>query len=203
MPFYALVEADTGDILDVVTYLEGPAPVGVLVIELPARWEDVEAYLRARRKDRGGGGGGEVLLERDEQGQGGKGGARRDLTDAEEFYARLEAQLARAEAERRNFTVMLFDLAPSDRAEGHVFVQQTLREHDQELLPCDTMTKLRDHLVAVLMPDIDARDQAMKPRRGESLTLVYPYDAMQLRTLARRQHSWLKPRAFRGEKRSA
>jgi len=202
MPFYALVDARTGDIIDVVTYLDGPSPPGVMVVELPARWEDVEAYLRARRRDRGGGGGGEVLLERDEQSHS-KGEQRREMTDAEEFYARLEAQLGRSETERRTFSVLLFDLAPADRGDGHAFVLETLASHGQELLPCDVLARLREHLVAVLMPDIDARDQRITVHRGDILALVYPHDADAIRSLARRRHPWLKPRALRTDARSA
>lgn len=201
MPFYAYVEALTGDIVDVKEYLDGPAPPGVIVVELPGKFEDVAAFLRGR-KDRGGGGGGEALLDRDEDEGGGRGGGRRELTDAEEFFVRLQAQLARSEAEGRPFSVLLFDLSPIDRQEGHEFVLRTLDEHRQELLPCDYVSRLRDHLVAVMMPDIDARESDITPSRGTVSKLVYPFDKDGLRALVKRQHALLKPPAMR-QKRSA
>jgi hypothetical protein len=197
MPFYALVEAATGDIVDVKEYLEGPPPAGCIVVELPGRFEDVQAFLRARRKSRGGGGGSEVLLDREEETASSRGGGRRDLTDAEEFFARLQAQLARSAVESRPFTVLLFDLAQIDRPEGHEFVLRTLSDHGQELLPCDHVARLRDHLVAVMMPDIDARETNVKPERGSVSRLVYPFDAEAISALARRNHPLLKPPAMR------
>jgi hypothetical protein len=202
MPFYAYVEALTGDIVDVKEYLDGPAPKGVIVVELPGKFEDVEAFLRAHRKDRGGGGGGEVLLDRDDGEHAARGGGRRDLTDAEEFFVRLQAQLARSEAEGRPFSVLLFDLSPIDRQEGHEFVLRTLNDHRQELLPCDHVSRLRDHLVAVMMPDIDARETEITPSRGSLAKLVYPFDKDGLLALVKRQHPLLKPAAMR-QKRSA
>jgi hypothetical protein len=93
--------------------------------------------------------------------------------------------------------VLLFDLASIDRAEGHEFVLRTLADHKQELLPCDHVARLRDHLVAVMMPDINARDTAIQPQRGSLLTLVYPFDKDGVRALAKRQHVLLKPPAMR------
>jgi len=202
MAFYAFVEALTGDIVDVKAYVDGPPPPGVIVVELPGKFEDVEAFLRGRRRSRGGGGGSELFLEREEDTSGGRGRGRRDLTDAEEFFARLQAQLARSEAEGRPFTVLLFDLASIDRQEGHEFVLRTLDYHGQELLPCDHVARLRDHLVAVMMPDIDGRESAIEPVRGTVTTLVYPFDKDALRSLAKRQHPLLKPGPMRA-KRSA
>jgi hypothetical protein len=197
MPFYALVEALTGDIVDVKEYLDGPPPTGCIVVELPGRFEDVQAYLRTRRKSRGGGGGSEVLLDRDEDAASGAGRGRRDLTDAEEFFVRLQAQLVRSEAEGRPFSVLLFDLASIDRQEGAEFVLRTLDEHGQELLPCDLVARLRDHLVAVMMPDIDARESPIEPARGSVVTLAYPFEKQALQSLARRNHPLLKPPAMR------
>jgi hypothetical protein len=202
MAFYALVEVLTGDIVDVKPYLDGPPPPGVIVVELPGKFEDVEAFLRGRRRNKAGGGGGEVLLDREEGDSAGRGQGRRDLTDAEEFFVRLQAQLARSEAEGRPFSVLLFDLSPVDRQEGHEFVLRTLDDSAQELLPCDHVARLRDHLVAVMMPDIDARETQIEPQRGSVYTLVYPFDRDQLRALAKRQHTLLKPPAMRA-KRSA
>jgi hypothetical protein len=196
MAFYAFVEALTGDIVDVKEYLEGPPPAGCIVVELPGKFENVEAFLRGR-KNKAGGGGGEVMLDRDEESDASKGRGRRDLTDAEEFFARLQTQLSRAESEGRAFSVMLFDLATIDRAEGREFVLRTLDAHGQELLPCDHVARLRDHLVAVLMPDIDARDTKLEPERGTITLLVYPFDKEGLRSLVKRQHALLKPPAMR------
>lgn len=200
MPFYAYVEALTGDIIDVVEYLDGPAPNGVIVVELPGKFEDVQAYLRGRRRHGAGGGNGEAFVDRDEE-EGGRSRGKRDLTDAEEFFLRLQAQIARSEAEGRPFSVLLFDLASVDRPEGHEFVLRTLDQHDQELLPCDHVSRLRDHLVAVMMPDIDARSINIEPARGTMSKLVFPFDKDPLRALAKRQHPLLKPAAMR--KRSA
>ena len=201
MPFFAFVEALTGDIVDVKPYLDGPAPPGCIVVELPGKFEDVQTFLR-RRKDRGGGGNDEVLVDREDEGAAGPGRGRRDLTDAEEFFVRLQAQLARSESEGRSFSVMLFDLASIDRQEGHEFVLRTLDEHNQELLPCDSVSRLRDHLVAVMMPDIDGRDARIEPKRGSVVTLVYPFDKDGLRALVKRQHVLLKPPAMRQKRAS-
>jgi hypothetical protein len=201
MAFYAFVEALTGDIVDVREYLEGPPPAGCIVVELPGKFENVEAFLRGR-KNKAGGGGGEVMLDRDEESDASKGRGRRELSDAEEFFVRLQAQLSRAESEGRAFSVMLFDLATIDRAEGHEFVLRTLESHGQELLPCDHLARLRDHLFAVLMPDIDARDTRLEPERGSVTLLVYPFDKEGLRLLVKRQHLLLKPPAMR-QKRAA
>jgi len=201
MAFYAFVEALTGDIVDVKQYLDDPPPAGCIVVELPGKFENVEAFLRGR-KNKAGGGGGEVLLDRDDDADAQRGRGRRDLTDAEEFFVRLQAQLARSEAEGRPFSVMLFDLASVDRQEGHEFVLRTLDAHQQELLPCDHVSRLRDHLVAVMMPDIDARDTRIEPQRGTVTTLVYPFEKDALRALVKRQHALLKPPAMR-VKRSA
>jgi hypothetical protein len=201
MAFYAFVEALTGDIVDVKQYLDGPPPPGCIVVELPGKFENVEAFLRGRR-NKAGGGGGEVLLDHEEDDAAGRGRGRRDLTDAEEFFVRLQAQLGRSEAEGRPFSVLLFDLFPIDRQEGHEFVLRTLDDHGQELLPCDYVSRLRDHLVAVMMPDIDARETDIQPQRGSVTRLVFPFEAEAIRALAKRQHVLLKPPAMR-QRRSA
>jgi hypothetical protein len=76
-------------------------------------------------------------------------------------------------------------------------VLRTLDDHGQELLPCDLVARLRDHLVGVLMPDIDARDAHLQPARGTVSTLVYPADRGAMQSLAKRMHPLLKPPAMR------
>ncbi|TAK55265.1 MAG: hypothetical protein EPO22_14680, partial [Dehalococcoidia bacterium] len=71
MPFYAIVEATTGNVLDVELTLDEPLPPGAIAVELPGRWEDLPEHIRARLRNKAGGGGGEAYVDREETEAGG------------------------------------------------------------------------------------------------------------------------------------
>jgi hypothetical protein len=193
MPFYALVEALTGDIIDVVESLDEELPPGAIAVELPAREDDLRRWLAQHRKDRGGGGaGGEVFLDRDEHGEKGKSGRRDEMRESEAFFARLQSEMIRSELEGRNLAVILFELAPVDQPRAQDFVVETLQRHGQELLPCDLVAGLREHLVGVVMPDTDASELRIQPARGSVLTLTVPRDRDQVELIRRRRHPLLR-----------
>jgi hypothetical protein len=199
VPFYALVEALTGDIIDVVESLDEAVPAGAIAIELPAREDDVRHWLAQHRKDRGGGGaGGEVFLDRTEHGEKGKGGRRDEMSDSEAFFARLQQEILRTELDGRHLAVMLFDIAPIDRGAPHEFVKETLRRHGQDLLPCDLVSQLRDHIVGVLMPDTDSEDLRIVPERGYVTAMTFPRDRDQIELVRRRRHPLLRRSLHRG-----
>jgi hypothetical protein len=197
MPFYVIIEALSGEILDVVMSLDEQLPSGAIAIELPAPNDDIRRWLKAHKKGAGGGSAGELRLDREDAESAGAGGAPQPrFRDAEQFFARLEQELARAEQGGRHLGVLLFDLAPIDRGQSQEFVVETLRLHGQELLPCDLVARLRDHLTAVLLPDIDARALGIVPERGGVTALTYPLDRLALEALRRRRHPLLRmPRA--------
>jgi len=198
MPFYAIVEPLSGEVLEVTAALDEPVPGGAIVVELPGRWEDLPAHLRAKLKNKSGGGGGEMFLDRDEQDAAGGGGQRSPASDAEQFFARLEVELLRAEESGRPLTVLLFEVAAVDRPQATDFVRETLEAHGQELLPCDFLAKLREHLAAVMLLDIDGHTLAIVPERGNLTVLTYPADRLALEALRRRKHPLLRPAALRG-----
>lgn len=197
MPFYAIVEALSGDIIDVVeSYDDGDMPAGAIAIELPAKEDDIRRWLALHRTDRGGGGVGEAFVEADEATDSGKHRDRRDeLTSSEAFFARLNAELVRCELEGRHLGVMLFDLAPSDRPLAQEFVLDALARHGQEMLPCDLLSRLRDHLVGVLMPDTDSAQISVQVPRGSVLALTFPADREQIELIRRRRHPLLRGKA--------
>lgn len=198
MAFYALVESHTGDIIDVVTSLDGPLPDGVIAVELPGRDDDVRAWLRARSKNTGGGGAGEAFVEGDDDERQRGGPARNpEYRDAEAFFARLDAEAMRADLGGRQFAVVLFDLAPVDWTLATEFATGALRAHGQELLPCDVVTRLREHLAGVLLPDIEAEGMRIEPERGRAVVLGYPRDREAIDALRRRKHPWLRSPAYR------
>ncbi|HYM15290.1 MAG TPA: hypothetical protein VEZ14_06995 [Dehalococcoidia bacterium] len=199
MPFWAMVEALTGEVLEVVESLdEAPAP-GVIAVELPAREDDMRAWVAAHRRKKAGASARELLLEKEEFADDAHRGGRRDeMRDAEQFFARLEQELLRAELERRQFSVLLFDLHPLDRSLAQDFVAETLKAQGQEILPCDLVARLRDHLVGVVMPDIDAREMRVEPPRGHVTLLLYPRDHEALEALRRRRHPLLRSSVLRG-----
>jgi hypothetical protein len=197
MPFYAIVEPLSGEVIEVTPSLDEPVPDGAIVVELPGRWEDLPAHLRAKLKNRGGGGGDEVFLDREEQDGQGSGRQQQSASDAEQFFARLEVELVRAEDSGRPLTVLLFELAAIDRPQGTDFVRETLEAHGQELLACDLVARLREHLVAVIMLDIEGHTLSIVPERGTLTVLTYPGDRSALDALRRRKHPLLRPPALR------
>jgi hypothetical protein len=199
MPFWALVEALSGDVLDVVESLDEEAPPGVIFVELPARDDDMRAWIARHRRKKAGASARELLLEKEEAGDEAKrGGRREEMRDAEQFFARLDQELLRAELERRQFSVLLFDLHPVDRQMAQEFVLETLKQHKQEVLPCDLVARLRDHLVGVLLRDVDARQARLAPERGLVTALAFPDDRPALEALRRRRHPLLRKSVYRG-----
>jgi hypothetical protein len=193
MPFYALVEALSGDIIDVVESLDEELPPGAIAVELPAKEDDIRRWLSQHRKDRGGGGaGGEVFLDRDEHGEKSKGGRHDEMRESEAFYARLQNEILRAELDGRHLAVVLFDLSPIDRQRAHEFVIETLERSGQELLPCDLVAQLRDHLAGVILPDTDTQELRIEPQRGSVLALTFPRDRDQIDLVRRRRHPLLR-----------
>lgn len=198
MAFFALVESHTGEIIDVVTSLDEALPPGVMAIELPGRFDDVRAWLRARSKNTGGGGAGEAFVDGDDDGQQHGGPPRNpEYRDAEAFFARLDNEAMRADLGGRQFVVVLFDLAPVDWPLATEFATEALRAHGQELLPCDVVARLREHLAGVLLPDIEAEGMNIEPERGRTAVLGYPRDREAIDVLRRRKHPWLRPPAYR------
>jgi hypothetical protein len=193
VPFYAVIEALTGDILDVVESLNDDLPPGAIAVELPAKEDDIRRWLAQHRKDRGGGGaGGEVFLDRDEHNEKSKGGRRDEMRESEAFFARLQNELLRAELEGRHLAVMLFDLSPLDQQRAHEFVLETLQRGGQELLPCDLVARLREHLVGVVMPDTDSAEVRLDVQRGAVVALTFPRDRDQIELIRRRRHPLLR-----------
>lgn len=195
MPFYAVIDSASGDVLDVVLALEHEAPAGAIVVELPGRGDDVRAWLAAHARERGGGGLDEALADREHPEEKAARG-REELHASEVFFARLEQALLRAEVEGRHLGVLLFAIPPSDRERAGDFVLAALAGSRQELLPCDVMASLRPHLTAVLMPDVDARDLDVRVSRGEVRALSYPDDRAEIEALRRRRHPWLSLRSL-------
>jgi hypothetical protein len=198
MPFWAMVEALTGEVLEVVESLEEEPAPGVIAVELPAREDDMRAWIAAHRRKKAGASARELLLEKEELADESKRGTGRDeMRDAEHFFARLEQELLRAELERRQFAVLLFDLHPVDRSLAQDFVVDLLKAQGREILPCDLVARLRDHLVAVLMPDID-EPARVEPPRGHVTELIYPRDREPFEALRRRRHPLLRRSVLRG-----
>ena len=200
MPFYAIVQILTGDIIDVVeSYDEDDLPPGAMSVELPAKEDDIRRWLALRNKNRGGGGNGEVFVERGDGGDDGKKSGRKDeLSDSEAFFARLQQEIIRSELEGRHLAVLLFYLAPIDRAMPQEFVTETLQRHGQELLPCDLVSRVRDHLVGMLMPDTDSAEIRIVPARGAVTALTFPADRDQIDLVRRRRHPLLRKSVHRG-----
>lgn len=200
VPFYAFVEALSGDILDVVESLDEPPPAGAIVVELPAREDDIRSWLARWRKDRGGGSGGEVFVEREDADAAGGGGRSRDITsDAEQFFTRLDQEINRAQAGQHRFAVLLFDVAPQDREEARPFVDEVLQGHGVEVLACDLVCRVRVHLVAVIMPESDGPDRPIVPPRGAVYVLAWPKDREALEQLRQRKHPILRRSIYRTE----
>lgn len=204
MPFFAVIEAATGDILDVVESLDDDLPPGAIAIELPAKDDDLRRWLAQHRKDRGGGNGGdELFLDRTESAAADKHGGRRDeLSDAEFFFRRLDHEVQRAEVQGRQVAVLLFELLPIDRVRAHEFVVDELARYGQELLPCDLVSRLRDHLAGVLLPDTDGAGLRITPSRGAVSAMTYPRDHEQIELLRRRRHPLLRSVADRVQRRT-
>lgn len=193
MPFYAIVEALSGDILDVVESYDGVLPPGAISIELPAKEDDIRRWLAQHGKDRGGGGNGEVYVDGDEPPDANKNQGRNDeLRDSEAFFTRLGQEVLRSELDGRHLGVMLFDIAPLDRPMAQEFVTETLKRHGQEVLPCDLLARVRDHLIGVLMPDTDSASIRIVPERGTVLALTFPADREQIELIRRRRHPLLR-----------
>ncbi len=197
MPFYAIVEAATGNVIDVELTLDGPLPAGAIAIELPGRWEDLPEHIRARLRNKAGGGGGEAYLDREEEEAARRGGRNSTPGGAEQFFARLEVELLRAEETGRGFTVLLFELAPIDRATATDFVRDTVAACGLEVLPTDFVGRVRDHVAAAILVDVDGGAVTVEPERGAVTALTYPADRAGLEALRRRKHPLLRPPVFR------
>lgn len=197
MPFYAIIEAMTGDVLDVTLSIDEPVPAGAIAVELPGRWEDLPEHVRARLKNKAGGGGGEVYVDREEQDDLKRGGRHTPPGDAELFFARLELELMRADESGGVFTVFLFEIAAVDRPSAVDFVHETLAADDLEVLPTDFIGRLRDHLAAALLLDVDGHERRIAPERGRVTVLTSTADRPALEALRRRKHPLLRPPTFR------
>jgi hypothetical protein len=205
MPFFAIIAAATGDILDVVEALDDDLPPGAIAVELPAKDDDLRRWFAQHHKDRGGGNGGdELFLDRTESHDGDRHGGRRDeMRDAEYFFVRLDQEVVRCDLEQRRFGVLLFHIASIDRPLAQEFVLHELERHGQEVLPTDLVARLRDHLVGVLLPDTDAASLHMTVSRGGVTSLTYPDSREQVDLLRRRRHPLLRNVAFRAQHRAA
>jgi hypothetical protein len=205
MPFFAVIEAATGDILDVVESLDHEVPPGAIAVELPAKDDDLRRWLAQHNRDRGGGNGGdELFLDRTESAHTDRGGGRRDeMRGAEHFFARLDQEVLRCELGDRRFGVLLFHITPVDRPLAQEFVLHELQRHGQELLPTDLIASLRDHLVAVLMPDTDAAALHMTVSRGSVTALTFPDAREQIDLLRRRRHPLLRSAFARAQSHTA
>jgi hypothetical protein len=191
MPFYAVVQLATGDIIEVTRDLDGEVPHGATVIELPAKEDDIRSWLARWRKDRAGGGGKEVLLDEEEFDVAG-GGPPEGVRDAEAFFARLRQELMRCELEGRTMLVLLFEVAHEDRTAARHLVEETMMDAGQEILPCDLLAEIRDYLIGVIMPDIDGVGLNPIPVRGRLRKLTYPQDKQELTALRFRRHPILR-----------
>ncbi|HEY8173286.1 MAG TPA: hypothetical protein VIH21_09355 [Dehalococcoidia bacterium] len=192
MPFYAIVEAVTGDLLDVVVDLDGELPEGGIAIELPAREDDIRAWLARFRKDRGGGGNGELLTEREDESAGGRSARPDEAGDAQAFFGRLQQELLRAEVEQRALSVLLFELAPQDRSLPREFIVETLRRSGHVVGADDFIAQIRDEVAGAILPGIEAQRLEIAPLRGNVTALTYPADADVIEQLQRRRHPLLR-----------
>jgi hypothetical protein len=193
MPFYALVSPASGEIVDVVLSLDAPVN-DLLVIELPAPGDNPALWARISR-DRGGGASGKRVHMDHEAGAGDDGRnarARERLRDAEHFFARLDEECRAAAGDGRTVGVLLFDLAPPDRLEAQQFVIDALASAGQEVLATDVVARVRDHLVAVLLPNVDAHALRVNVLRGEVTALTHAADRAAIESLRKREHPLLR-----------
>ena len=193
MPFFALVSPASGEIVDVVVSLDAPTG-NLLVIELPAPGDNPALWMRISR-DRGGGASGKrVHLDQEASAAdpGRNARARERLRDAEHFFTRLDEECRGSSGDGREVGVLLFDLAPPDRAEAQQFVLDALAAARQEVLATDVVARLRDHLVAVLLPNVDAHTLRVAPLRGEVTPLTYAADRAAIEALRKREHPLLR-----------
>ncbi len=193
MSFYALVDIRTGETTRVVRWFEEPLPDGIVAIELPAPWDDVSRMEGWKPLRGAGGGNGEAYAERDESkaAERAKHGTA-SMLNAEQFFIRLSQEVERAEQGRRTLSLLLFDLAQADRATAAEFVKEMLEARGQELLPCDTLARVRPYLVAVILPDVDASGTPIVPHRGSVTTLTYPADKDAIDAVRKRQHPLIR-----------
>lgn len=105
--------------------------------------------------------------------------------------------MLRAEETGRAFTAFLFELAPVDRAAATDFVRDTLAASGLELLPTDFVGRLREHVAAALLADVDGHAIEITPERGAVVALTYAADRAELEALRRRKHPLLRPPVFR------
>lgn len=197
MSFYALVNPLTGETLRVLRGYPDPVPAGLVVVELPAPWDDVSWLDGWKSLHGAGGGNGATYLDRDEPKapeQPKPGGS--PMVNAEQFFLRLEQAVSRAEKGNRAMSLLLFDLAQPDRAAAREFVTEMLQARGQELLPCDTLARVRPHLVAVILPDVDASGAPILPHRGNVTTLTYPADRDAIEAVRTRRHPLLHRSAY-------
>lgn len=191
MPFYAIVEAATGDLLDVVVDLDGRMPEGAMAIELPAREDDIRAWLARLNKNRGGGGGRDMLVEREDESGGGRSARPDEGGDAQAFFARLKQEMLRAEVEQRPLSVLLIELPPANRSFAREYVVGLLSALGHEFGAGDFVAQIRDEVAGAVLPGVDARYWDLSDVRGAS-TLAYPADAEALHQLERRRHPLLR-----------
>ena len=199
MSFFALVDTRTGETLRVVRWFEEPLPEGIVAIELPAPGDDVSWLEGWRQKHGAGGGNGTTYLDREEEHAPSRPrGGQQSMLTAEQFFIRLEQEVARAEGTKHIFSLLLFDLAQADRAAAHGFVLEMLQARGQELLPCDTLARVRPHLVAVLLPDVDASGAPIVPHRGSVTTLTWPADREAIDLVRLRRHPLVRRSRIEG-----
>lgn len=191
MPFYALVDPLTGESVEVTQDLDRPIPAGLIVIELPAPHDRVSL---SGTRDRGGGAEGrEVLTENEGDGHAGRSAtpSPRDHT-AEQFFGRVERELARARKAGEHFSVLLFDLAPVDRSRADELVKEILHECKHDLAAGDYMSQLRDHLTGVLLRAVNTGGARIELPRGEVTVIAFPEDRKAIESLLNRRHPLLR-----------
>lgn len=198
MPFYALIDPLTGEPVEVVQDLDRPVPDGLIVIELPAPRDRVSPF---GPHDRGGGAEGqEVLTASEQDAHAGRSAtpSPRDHT-AEQFFGRVERELARAKKTGEHFSVLLFDLAPVDRSRADELVKEILHECKRDLLAGDYMAQLRDHLTGVLLRDLNISGARIPLPRGEVTVIAFPEERKAIESLLNRRHPLLRGSRHEGD----
>lgn len=193
MPFYALVDPATGESLEVAMDFDGPVPDGLILVELPAPRERVNLGPPGPR-DRGGGADThEAQTGRETDPNAGKPPSQqsRDF-GAEQFFGHVERELTRAKKTNEHFSVLLFDLAPVDRARAESLVKEILHECKRDLVPGDHMALLREHLTGVLLRDVNAGGARIPLPRGEVTVIAFPDDRKAIESLLNRRHPLLR-----------
>lgn len=189
MPYYVVIDAASGHIVDVDNAQPNAVPAGQMVLQLPARWADTDEFL-LRRAAFGAfrAGNHEEALH-----------LRARTRDRTYLMARVSEEVDRSRRGDRPFSILVVTAQPHRGAPEDPRLRRAIEEFILGTRLCDVIAVMSETSLAVLLVDCDAAGAGVALRRVRRslagaagcsvVSLTYPDDAERFEALLRAEES--------------